>query len=149
MMAAKALHVLFAVIWVGGMIFVQLALRPVVVAQLAPPAQAALMRAVLDRFFVLVWLAVLIIPLTGFWTIFAGYGGMSHLGAHIHYMTGIGSLMVLIYIGLFFFLFIPFKRALAAGQPERARALMTRLRLLIWVNLVLGVSVILVASGGA
>ena len=149
MSIAISLHVLFVVIWVGGMAFAMLVLRPVVADQLEPPKQAAFMTAVLKRFFILVWHAIIIIPVTGFWAIFSGYGGFSALGPHIHYMIGIGSLMILIFLYLYFFTFIPFKTALAAGDKEKAGTLMGRMRTLIWTNLGLGISVVLVASFGS
>ena len=149
MSIAIALHVLFVVFWVGGMAFAMLVLRPIVASQLEPPQQAAFMTAILKRFFILVWHAAIIIPVTGFWAIFAGYGGFSALGPHIHYMAGVGSLMILIFIYLYFLVFLPFKNATAVGDKEKAQKLMGRLRALIWTNLILGVSVVLVASFGS
>ncbi|MFO1371363.1 MAG: hypothetical protein U1F42_02880 [Candidatus Competibacteraceae bacterium] len=73
-----ALHLLFAVIWVGGMIFSQLALHPVAVAQLEPPRRIAFMTAVLERFFRLVWVAIIVLPTTGVWLI-TGYGAIARL----------------------------------------------------------------------
>ena len=149
MSIAISLHVLFVVFWIGGMAFAMLVLRPIVAEQLEPLKQATFMTAVLKRFFVLVWHAVVIIPVTGFWAIFSGYGGFSGLGLHIHYMIGVGSLMVLIFLYLYFLAFLPFKNALAADDKDKARTLMGRLRALIWINLVLGISVVLVASFGS
>ena len=149
MSIAISLHVLFVVLWVGGMAFAMLVLRPIVADQLEPSQQATFMTAVLNRFFILVWHAAIIIPVTGFWAIFAGYGGFSTVGPHIHYMAGVGSLMVLIFVYLYFLVFLPFKHAIAAGNKEQARTLMGRLRALIWINLVLGISVVLVASFGS
>ena len=49
-----ALHVLGAVLWVGGMAFALLALRPAL-AELEPPARLALHEGALRRFFLIVW----------------------------------------------------------------------------------------------
>jgi len=49
----KFLHLAAAIVWMGGMALVILALRPVVIAQMAPPERLALMAAVLNRFFCL------------------------------------------------------------------------------------------------
>ena len=145
---AYALHVLFAVVWVGGMIFAQLALRPVAVAQLEPPRRIAFLTAVLGRFFWLVWAAVVILPLTGFWLI-AGYGGMARLGWHIHLMTGVGIVMVLIYLTLFLAVFLPLRQAVAAGDWAVAGRRLEWTRRLLWTNLLLGVLVVLTAALGA
>ena len=52
----KFFHLVAAIVWMGGMSLVILALRPVVIAQMSPPERLALMSAVLSRFFVMVWL---------------------------------------------------------------------------------------------
>ena len=51
MSLAMALHVLFAVIWVGGMIFAMVVMRPVVGGQLEASQQGPFMTAILERFF--------------------------------------------------------------------------------------------------
>ena len=50
----KAIHLLGAAIWVGGMFFALLVLRPSL-SVLEPPARLALHGAVFSRFFRIVW----------------------------------------------------------------------------------------------
>jgi uncharacterized membrane protein len=61
---AFALHVIFAALWVGGMAFAILALRPAL-AVLEPPQRLALMGRVHKRFFLIVWHAMPIVLLSG------------------------------------------------------------------------------------
>jgi len=92
-----ALHVLSAVVWVGGMFFAYMALRPVAARLLEPPHRLTLWAEVFKRFFPWVWLAVLLLLVTGLWMVFGYFGGMSGAGMRIHLMLGIGIVMMLIF----------------------------------------------------
>jgi uncharacterized membrane protein len=145
---AIALHVLSAALWVGGMFFAYQVLRPVAAAQLEPPARLRLWAAVFSRFFPWVWLFVLTLPLTGYWLIFRLFGGMAAVGLSVHLMQGLGWLMILIYMHLFFAPFRRLKEAVVTEQwPEAGRQL-NQIRHIVGVNLVLGLTVIAIATGG-
>src|SRR5574338_244978 len=58
------LHLLGVVIWVGGMAFAYLCLRPAVTL-LAPPQRLTVMSGALDRFFPLVWASLGCILVSG------------------------------------------------------------------------------------
>lgn len=60
-----ALHVLAAVTWVGGMIFLSLVLGPLVRSRKAAPEFMALFRSAALRFRPLVWIAMVILVSTG------------------------------------------------------------------------------------
>ena len=49
--AALAIHLLLALLWVGGMFFAYLVLRPVAATELEPPQRLPLWRGVFSRFF--------------------------------------------------------------------------------------------------
>ena len=55
------LHVAAVTIWVGGMFFAYVCLRPVAAMQLEPPARLRLWRGVFGGFFPLVWASVVVI----------------------------------------------------------------------------------------
>ena len=141
---ALTLHLLASVVWVGGMFFAHMALRPVAAGLLEPPQRLPLLHGVLSRFFPWVWLAVLIILVTGFWIFLGPFG--ANAGLYVHLMMGIGSLMALIF---FFIYFVPFARmgaALRSGEIPVAGAQMALIRRLIGVNLVLGLLATLLAG---
>ena len=145
---AITLHVLSAALWVGGMFFAHQVLRPVAAAQLEPPARLKQWVGVFSRFFPWVWLFALLLPLTGYWLIFQLYGGMSSVGLHIHIMQGLGWVMILIYMHLYF---APFKRlqeAVITEQWPEAGKQLNRIRRMVGVNLILGLIVIAIATGG-
>ncbi|MGW8311052.1 MAG: CopD family protein [Thiogranum sp.] len=145
---AITLHVLSAVLWVGGMFFAHQVLRPVAAAQLEPPARLTLWVGVFTRFFPWVWLFVLLLPVTGYWMIFRLFGGMSGVGMYVHIMQALGWLMILIYMHLFFAPFRRLKEAVVTAQWPEAGKQLSRIRHIVGVNLALGLIVIAVASGG-
>ena len=60
-----ALHLLAAVVWVGGMIFAHNSLRPAAAQVLEPPLRLELWVQVFRRFFVLVWISIAVILASG------------------------------------------------------------------------------------
>lgn len=145
---ALALHVLSAVLWVGGMFFAYQVLRPVAAAQLEPPARLRLWVGVFSRFFPWVWLCVLALPVTGYWMVFRLFGGMGSVGVSVHIMQGLGWLMILIYMHLFFAPFRRLKDAVVTEQWPEAGKQLNQIRHIVGVNLVLGLVVIGVATAG-
>ena len=57
---ALALHILGAVVWVGGMFAIYVCLRPAL-GTLEPPERLRLMRGTFQKFFPWVWLAILLL----------------------------------------------------------------------------------------
>ncbi|HEX4938933.1 MAG TPA: hypothetical protein VFX11_09675, partial [Candidatus Kapabacteria bacterium] len=88
-----ALHLLSAVIWVGGMFFAYMALRPVAASLLEPPVRLTLWAQVFTRFFPWVWASVLLLLGTGLWMTFGIFGGMKYVGIHVHIMLLLGLIM--------------------------------------------------------
>jgi uncharacterized membrane protein len=143
-----ALHILAAVIWVGGMFFAYNALRPAAAQVLEPPLRLELWVQVFRRFFVWVWLSVAIILLTGYWMLFQYFGGFEGAGKHIHIMHGGGILMVLIYMHVFFAPYRRLRQAVIVQDYPLAGAQLNMIRKLVGINTVLGLLVITVASAG-
>jgi uncharacterized membrane protein len=145
---AISLHVLSAVIWVGGMFFAYLVLRPIAAMQFEPPQRLTLWSNVFSKFFPWVWLCVGLLLGTGFWLIAHKYGGMKNVGAHIHIMMSMGIIMSLIFAHLFF---APRKRLAQAVNDqnwEAAGKSLAQIRMLIGINLILGLTIIVIAVGG-
>ncbi len=145
---AIALHVLSATLWVGGMFFAYQILRPVAAAELEAPQRLRLWASVFSRFFPCVWLFVLLLPVTGYWLIFRLYGGMSNVGLSVHLMQGLGWLMILIYMHLFFAPFRRLKEAVITEQWQDAARRLNQIRQIVAINLSLGLIVIAIATGG-
>ncbi len=148
MLIALPLHLLAAIIWVGGMFFAYMALRPVAAALLEPPQRLPLWSQTFGRFFPWVWAAIVLLPATGLWMIFMEYGGMKNSGGHIHLMLTLGTVMILLFLHLFF---VPYKRlnaAIAKGELPAAGKHLGQSRRIIGINLILGLITAVVASAG-
>lgn len=63
--AVTALHILAAITWIGGMIFLSLVLAPLVRSRKAAPEFIALFRSAALRFRILVWAAIGVLLTTG------------------------------------------------------------------------------------
>ena len=115
MAIATTLHIVAVVIWVGGMIFAHVMLRPIAASQLEPPVRLTLWVGVFGRFFPWVWGCIAMILATGFWIIFAVFGGLGRVGVYVHAIMGIGIIMMLIF---FFAFFVPYQRLKAAVAAQ-------------------------------
>jgi len=148
MSVAIGLHILTAIIWVGGMFFAYMVLRPVAAGQLEPPARLTLWSSCFDRFFVWVWIAVVLLPLSGYWMLFSAFGGMANVGLYVHLMQGIAWIMIVLFIHLYFVPYRRLKRAVAAGDwPSGGQALVA-IRRIVGTNLLLGLVTAVVATTG-
>lgn len=146
MRIALWLHLLGTVVWVGGMFFAHVALRPAVQA-LPPPQRLPLMTQTLSAFFKWVGASIVLILGSGFLMLFSG-GGFAGFGGYVHLMTALGLVMAVIYG---FIVSVPFPRVRAgveAGQWEAAGAAMAQVRRLVGINLILGLATITVAVLG-
>ncbi len=143
-----ALHVVAAALWVGGMFFAWMALRPVAASVLEPPQRLRLWSGALERFFAWVWVAVVVLLATGYAMVLGWLGGFGGVGVHVHLMQGLGILMMALFAHVWF---APYRRLRqAVGEerwPEGAREL-ARIRRVVGINLVLGLLVLVVAAGG-
>jgi uncharacterized membrane protein len=148
MAIAITLHLLSAVVWVGGMFFAYMALRPVAARLLEPPQRLPLWSQVFARFFPWVWVSVILLMVTGQWIVMFMFGGYEHVGLHIHMMAGLGTLMMLLFAHVFFGPYRRMKQALATNDLPEAGRRLAQIRIIIGINLMLGLIVSVVASAG-
>jgi uncharacterized membrane protein len=144
---AVALHVLGAVIWVGGMFLIYVCLRPALGA-LEPPQRLRLMRVTLAKFFPFVWVAILLILASGYWMIFVTFGGFKGLALYINWMQLFGWLMIGLFLWLFHGPWLAFKRAVDAQDWPGAAKRLDQIRQIIAVALPLGLLVIVIGASG-
>ncbi|MDE2148622.1 MAG: CopD family protein [Gammaproteobacteria bacterium] len=146
MAIALLLHLLFAVIWVGGMFFAWLCLRPAA-GRLEPPLRARLWVETLSRFFPWVWAAVAVLLASGIYMVRV-LGGMGAVNPYVHAMIGLGVLMMLLFAHVFFAPFRRLRRGIANRDVAAAGKALGQIRVLIAVNLLLGLLVLIAAAGG-
>lgn len=145
---AIPLHVLSVVIWVGGMFFAHMALRPAAVETLEPPLRLRLWTGVFSRFFPWVWVCILLILASGLWMIFSVYGGMGELALHVHLMFGMGLLMMLVFTYIYFVPYAALRRATLNADWSSGGLALAGIRRLVTFNLVLGLLTVAVSTGG-
>jgi len=144
---ARFVHVLGVVIWVGGMFFAYLALRPVAASLLAPQQRLPLWQQTFRRFFFWVWLSVAGILASGLWMITL-LGGFEALGTHVHAMFGLGLAMMLIFAHVYFAPYRRLTRLVGEQNWEAAGAALAQIRKLVAVNLTLGLVTVAVGTAG-
>jgi uncharacterized membrane protein len=143
-----ALHALSAVIWVGGMFFAYVVLRPVAAGRLEPPQRLGLWAGVFARFFPWVFASIAVLLASGYWMVLSFYGGFDAVGLHVHLMVWIGYLMMLLFLHVFFAPFKRLKRAVAAADWQAGARSLAQIRILVGINLALGLAVVAIATGG-
>ncbi|HEY0719686.1 MAG TPA: CopD family protein [Gammaproteobacteria bacterium] len=148
MSIAIVLHLLSAVIWVGGMLFAHQVLRPVAAELLDPPLRQPLWVGVFTRFFPLVWGAIILIPVSGYWMIFNVLGGFGSVGIYVHLMQTIGWLMIVLFLYVYFVPFQQLKAAVAEKAWLNGKAHIDRIRDVVGINMILGLITIAIGAGG-
>ena len=147
MIFGLAFHILGAVIWVGGMFFAYVVLRPSA-GPLEPAVRLALWHRVFSRFFLWVWLCVAALLASGLAMVLAGLGGFAAVGAYVHTMMALGIIMILIFLHVYFAPWRRFGRAVAAADWPAAAKAIEQIRLLVGINLMLGVLTVIVGASG-
>lgn len=143
----STLHTLAAVVWVGGMFFAHMVLRPTLMEE-EPATRLGIWSRVFPRFFAWVWIAVCILPASGYAMVFVDFGGFRAAGLHVEVMHGLSWLMTALYAFLFFKPYPALQAAVAAKDwPAGAKNLGT-IRQIVTINLVLGIAVIIAGVSG-
>jgi uncharacterized membrane protein len=143
----KLIHLLAVLIWVGGMFFAYVVLRPAAVDVLQPPERLRLWDNVFRRFFNWVWGAIGAILASGLYMVYL-FGGMAHVPPHVHIMLLLGLVMVAVYGYVFFACYVPLSLHVAKERWKEAGAMLGKIRKLVAVNLTLGLITVSVAAIG-
>jgi uncharacterized membrane protein len=145
---ALALHVLAIVIWVGGMFFAYTVLRPVAASVLEPPQRLTVWAGVFGRFFPWVWASIIIVLASGYWMLLGPFGGFANAPVFVHIMNGLGLIMMLIFMHVYFAPYQKLRKAVAEQRwPDGGKAL-AQIRVLVGINTLIGLLTIVIAAGG-
>ncbi|MGH7061070.1 MAG: CopD family protein, partial [Stellaceae bacterium] len=139
-------HILSAIVWVGGMFFAHQVLRPAVAALEAGP-RLVLWSRVLGRFFLWVIAAIVLLLASGFAMVLGLYGGFAGLALYINLMMALGIVMTLLFLHLYFAPWRRFRAAVARRDWVEGGRQLGQIRMLVTINLVLGL--VTVAIGGS
>lgn len=131
------LHLLSAIVWLGGMFFAHFCLRPAALETLDPPKRLPLWVATLARFLPLTGVAVLLLFITGFAMLLPV--GFSHAPLGWHIMLALGIAMAVVFTYVYAVLFPKLRAHCLASAWPLAGQTLNRIRQLVTLNLGLGV----------
>lgn len=143
----KMLHMLSIVVWVGGMFFAYVVLRPSAAEVLQPPERLRLWDKVFTLFFKWVWLSVLLVLTSGFYMIYM-MGGFKGLPMFVNIMMLLGIVMSLIYFYVYFKCYATYTQLVARQEWPNAGAMLGTIRKLVGTNLSIGLITVVVATVG-
>lgn len=145
----KLLHLLSIVVWVGGMFFAYVVLRPSAAEVLQPPERLRLWSKVFGNFFNWVWAAIFLVLLSGFYMI-SLLGGFAHVPLYANLMLLLGSVMMLIFVYVFFKCYLPFNLLVGKQDWPKAGIMLATIRKLVAVNTTIGlltIAVVIIGRG--
>ena len=140
------LHLMGVVVWVGGMFFAYMVLRPVAASALEPPQRLTLWAGVFGKFFPWVWVSVALILVTGLYMMMLlSSATMPH---YVWTMLVLGIAMMLIFAHLFFAPYGRLKQAVSTQDWKAGGAALMQIRRMVGINLSLGLLTIAVVFLG-
>lgn len=143
---AYSLHVLAALIWVGGMFFAWMILRPAAVTALEGPARLKLWVEVFQRFFVWVWIAVAVLPISGVGLLQMRFNGFETAPRYVQIMMGLYIVMVALFIRIQSLQLPELRKAVETQAWAEGAAVMGRIRRLVGCNLLVGLALVAIAA---
>jgi len=141
-----SLHVLAALVWVGGMFFAWMVLRPAAMKALEGPARLKLWVEVFQGFFRWVWVAVILLPISGVGMIHLQFSGFDTAPRYVQVMMGLYVVMVALFIRIQALLLPELRTAVAAQDWPTGASVLGRIRRLVGVNLIVGLVVVAIAA---
>ncbi len=142
------LHLLGVVVWVGGMFFAYMALRPAAAMVLDGASRLKLWGSTFKHFFPWVWVSIALIFASGYFILFSLIGGFAKAAVYIHAMHGLAFIMLLIFMHVFFAPYNKLKKAVANEDWDTGAKALAQIRLLILINLSIGILTIVIATLG-
>ncbi len=144
--AVYALHLLAALIWVGGMFFAWMILRPAAVSVLEAPARLTLWAEVFRRFFQWVWLAVLVLPVSGMGMLHLRFAGFETAPRYVHIMIGMYIAMLALFLRIQLLQLPELRKAISAQNWPAGGEALGRMRKLVGINLLIGMALMAIAA---
>ena len=141
-----SLHLLAALIWVGGMFFAWMILRPAAMTALEGPARLKLWVEVFQRFFGWVWVAVVILPISGVGLLHMRFSGFETAPRYVQIMMGVYIVMVALFIRIQSLQLPELRKAVEAQEWAAGAAVMGRIRRLVGCNLLIGLALVAIAG---
>jgi len=144
----ELIHLLSALLWIGGMFFAYVILRPAIIETLDPALRLMLWQAVFSRFFPWVWGSIIALPVTGLWMSTLLAPSFEQISLPIKAMLIIGLIMIALFVYLYFKPFRHLKDYLVKSEPQAAAKQLAIIRKIVALNLTLGLVIIAIIKLG-
>jgi uncharacterized membrane protein len=141
-----SLHILAALVWVGGMFFAWMVLRPAAMKALEGPARVKLWVEVFQGFFRWVWVAVVLLPISGVGMIHLQYAGFETAPRYVQVMMGLYVVMTALFIRIQALLLPELRTAVMAQDWPTGAAVLGKIRKLVGINLIVGLVLVVIAA---
>ena len=140
------LHVLSALVWVGGMVFAWMVLRPAAVKALDGPARLTLWVEVFQGFFRWVWVAVVLLPVSGVGMLHMHFNGFETAPRYVQVMMGLYVVMTALFIRIQALMLPELRTAVIAQDWPAGAAVLGKIRRLVGINLIVGLVLVAIAA---
>ena len=140
------LHVLAALVWVGGMFFAWMVLRPAAVNALEGPARLKLWVEVFQGFFRWVWVAVVLLPVSGVGMLHMHFNGFETAPRYVQVMMGLYVVMTALFIRIQALMLPELRTAVIAQDWPVGAAVLGKIRRLVGINLIVGLVLVAIAA---
>jgi uncharacterized membrane protein len=140
------LHVVAALVWVGGMFFAWMVLRPAAMKALEGPARLKLWVEVFQGFFRWVWVAVVLLPISGVGMIHFQFAGFEAAPRYVQVMMGLYVVMTALFIRIQALMLPELRMAVAAQDWPAGAAVLGKIRRLVGINLIVGLVLVAIAA---
>ncbi|MCY1173451.1 Copper resistance protein D [compost metagenome] len=141
-----SLHVLAALVWVGGMFFAWMVLRPAAIKALEGPARLKLWIEVFQGFFRWVWVAVVLLPVSGVGMLHMQFNGFEAAPRYVQVMMGLYVVMTALFIRIQALMLPELRTAVAEQDWPAGAGVLGRIRRLVGINLLVGLAVVAIAA---
>lgn len=141
-----SLHLLAALVWVGGMFFAWMVLRPAAVNALEGPARLKLWVEVFQGFFRWVWVAVVLLPVSGVGMLHMHFNGFETAPRYVQVMMGLYVVMTALFIRIQALMLPELRTAVIAQDWPAGAAVLGKIRRLVGINLIVGLVLVAIAA---
>ncbi|MCF4998016.1 hypothetical protein GIW70_12980 [Pseudomonas syringae] len=140
------LHVLAALVWVGGMFFAWMVLRPAAMKALDGPGRLTLWVEVFQGFFRWVWVAVIVLPISGVGMLHLQHISFETAPRYVQVMMGLYIVMTALFIRIQGLMLPELRTAVQAKDWSTGAAVLGRIRRVVGINLIVGLVLVAIAA---
>ena len=139
-------HLLGAVVWIGGMVFALFCLRPAAIVVLPPQQRIPLLHAALGRFFTIVVLVIALMIASGVAMIVTV--GVKQMPFAWQWMIGLGIVMMAVFFHLRAAPFARLEKSVQSQDWPSAGRYLDQIRVGVMLNLAIGLSIVAIMKLG-